>query len=177
MTDVNTPIFSLARSREMTRNAVERAVREERQKCAAALEIQANTIGGVVGAALREVAEQVRTGSAIGASIVGTAERRVRGAMERAEMEADPAFNYDIEFKDLTVEQRQRRLARLAEESRQAAETLAAAQRADDERIEREKAEGRAQPATDSLVVEQPEVRVTSDDEDFHRAQSPKYLR
>lgn len=58
MTDA--PVFSLARHRELVAAAVERTRREERERCAQAIEINANTIGGAVGAALDEIARQVR---------------------------------------------------------------------------------------------------------------------
>ena len=70
MTD--TPVFTVARNREMIQRAVERARDEERAKVAAALEVQANSIGGVIGAALREVAVQVTHGvQHIAPSLIG----------------------------------------------------------------------------------------------------------
>ena len=159
------PVFTVARNREM----IQRAREEERQNVVAALEIEANTIGGTVGAALRAVAEQVAAGRPVGTSVVGAAERRERGASAREAL--DPAFNYDIEFEHLTEDQQRRRLARLDEESRAAAKKLSAQMREDDERIAREKEARRALPEIESVAQELPPDRFTSDEEDFHIAQ------
>lgn len=168
MTD--TPVFSVARNRELVARAVQRAREEERQKLASALEVQANTIGGVIGAALREVAGQVTGGSTIAAIVVGTEARR-----DFHDDGTDPPLS--IPFEALTEPQRQRRLARHAIEMHEAGLRMRDQQREDEARIAREASERRAMieagadPDLDPAVDALPPVLNTTDDDDFTIAQ------
>ena len=148
------PIFTVARNREMIQRAVERARVEERQKIAAALEVQANSVGGVIGAALRQIASDFEQA----------------GAMLVA---ARPAR--DFQPIGAVAEEERQRAEREAEERRLGAERLARQAREDDERIAREAEERRALVERGQVpreaLDELPPVRLTSDEDDFHIAQ------
>lgn len=177
MSDESRPVFSLTRHRELiassTQRAVERAVARERQNIASALDIQANTLGGVIGAALREVADQVRSGVAITTPhVVGAAARREDANADNAEY--DPPLS--VPFEALTPQQRQRRLARYAAELAEAQEKFRIDQQAEAERLARDAAARRAAIARGedpdaNLYDGLPDVQHTSDTDDARRAQ------
>lgn len=163
------PVFSVERHAELVRRAVARARAEEREKIASVLLVQANSVGGVIGAALREVADQVRGGSTVAPVVVGVEARR-----DLRDDGTDPPLS--VPFDALTEPQRQRRLAKYAQELEEANRRQAAAFREDEERIERERLERqrRGETADDSIASdagELPPVVLTGDEDDFHLAQ------
>jgi hypothetical protein len=122
----STPVFSLTRHRELL--AV--AVQQERQRIIVALEIEANTIGGAVGAALRSIAEQVQSARAA---------RAVPSPATPATPAYDPVDDENVPFADLTLAQQARRSARRQREIEQATERMAQANREENARIERDR--------------------------------------
>lgn len=170
MSDPNatdTPVFSVVRNREIVQRAVERARAEERVKIASALEVQANTVGGVIGAALREVAQQVAAGQTIAAIVVGAEARR-----DLRDDGTDPPL--DVPFEALTEPQRQRRLARYHRELADANARIAESHRLEEDRLAREAADRRAKIAAgldpDAIDEGLPPVRTTNDDDDLQAA-------
>jgi hypothetical protein len=159
MFNPDTPVFSLARHRAL----VGEAVAAERGRLAAALDVEANTIGGAVGGALRAIAEQLRASqTTVKPSPVtpGTSYRD----------EDDPPLS--VPFEALTPAQRQRRLAQRAEVQRQGAESIAAQLREQEAQIARDREvlqrlraqapDVAAEPEDDGL----PPLREHSDDAD-----------
>lgn len=147
----STPVYSLDAHRRLVTEATMRVRREEREKIAIALEAQANTVGGLVGAALAQVAADVR----------GTVGKRA-ALNPLPPSDYDPAYDYAIEFAALTEEQRQRRLKRRHEEAQESARIMAEAQRAENARIEAERqrvkglvASGAWNPDTDPPLDEE----------------------
>lgn len=180
----DTPVFSASRHAELVRRAVERARAEERTKIASALEVQANTVGGVIGAALREVATQITSGVAVATpAIVGTAERRDRGEQQRLAMEQppleDPAYNLAIPFEALNEEQRQRRLQRYHVQLAEANQRFAEQQRADEQRIAADAERRRRGEVVDDVIDDDvlPPVVHGTDDDDLKRAVQKSHVR
>lgn len=161
MFNPDTPVFSLARHRTL----VAEAVAAERGRLAAALDVEANTIGGAVGGALRAIAEQLRASQ----TVVKPSPTAPAGAAHDPD-DADPPLS--VPFEALTPAQRQRRLAQRAEVQRQGAESIAAQLRAQEAQIARDREvlqrlraqapDVAAEPEEDGL----PPLREHSDDAD-----------
>jgi hypothetical protein len=125
----STPVFSLTRHREL----LAAAVQQERQRIIVALEIEANTIGGAVGAALRSIAEQVQQVQS------ARAPRAAPSPATPTTPAYDPVDDENVPFADLSLAQQARRSARRQREIEQATERMAQANREENARIERDR--------------------------------------